>query len=90
MSNGGAPCIFQCTTTKGRVTPQIGRLHGHEIEAYIEEAEQCCPERSGYAEAASRGPEGRDYSQASSCGAEGGYHPKPSIGGQESREYPQA
>jgi hypothetical protein len=66
----------------------MGRLHGHEIEAYFEEAEQCCPEGSGHAEAPSRRPEGCNHSQASSCGAEGGHDPKPSIGCQEVGEHP--
>src|SRR5919112_459618 len=70
-------CIFQSTTTEGRATPQMGRLHGHEIEAYFEEAEQCCPEGSGHAQAPSRRPEG--------CN-----DPKPSIGCQEVGEHPPA
>ena len=64
-------------------TPQLGRLHGHEIEGYIEEAKQRCPKGGGYPEAPSRRPEGGHHSQASSRGPEGGHHSKPSNGGQE-------
>jgi hypothetical protein len=77
------PCIFRSTPIYHRATPQLGRLHGHEIEGYIEEAKQRCPKGGGYPEAPSRRPEGGHHSQASSRGPEGGHHSKPSIGGQE-------
>jgi hypothetical protein len=84
-----SPCIFQSTNPKARDTPQIGRLQGHKIEAYIE-AEQCCSESGDHPEAPSSGQEGGNHSQTSSCGPKGGHHPEPSSRRQEGGLHSQA
>jgi len=83
-------CIFRSTPRYYRATPQLGRLHGHEIEWYIEEAKQCCPKGGGYPEAPSRRAEGGNHSQASSRGTEGGHHSKPPNSSQEGGLHSQA
>jgi hypothetical protein len=84
MRNHGALGIFQSTPTHPPCYPQPGRLHGHQIDPYIEEPKkQCCPEGGGDSEAQSGRSQGRNHSPAQHRGPQGNDNPKPSKRGQE-------
>jgi hypothetical protein len=90
MRNHGALGIFQSTPTHPPATPQPRRLHGYQIDPYIEEPKQCCPQGGGDSEAQIGRSQGRNHSPAQHRGPEGGNHPQPSNRGQEGGVYSQA